>query len=211
MTDKKTQDFMNVSSFSQLPFLRLTPPGENPTAAIRLFGIDVPHDSSRPPAASAGDDGSGGDHGRKFACHYCCRNFPTSQALGGHQNAHKRERQHAKRAAMAAAAAGGHHVYNLLSYRANQASWAGRPITGPAHYLQGIGSADRPIIGSPLPGVWTSPAPAGSWPVNAVGRGSYVGYSSPSSPVSSSASLQSHLVCDQTGSVKGSVSLDLHL
>lgn len=176
-TERETHDFMNVDSFSQLPFIRPVPIKEK---GIRLFGIEfgartaAPSASYEPERMNTGsnsseevehkDNAENGESGRRFECHYCCRNFPTSQALGGHQNAHKRERQHAKRihlqSAMVHGSLSSAHLYGLMNYRIGSASTNPSPVTYPTwntsssdhnrFYGTHTSSHQRPIDGSPL-------------------------------------------------------------
>lgn len=116
-TEREAVDFMNVETFS--PFIRPPPPPviEKP---IRLFGKElgggsnamsesIVHDEPETNTVNYGYKEShiNEESNRKYECQYCFRNFPTSQALGGHQNAHKRERQNAKRAHLQSALAHG--------------------------------------------------------------------------------------------------------
>lgn len=160
--DIESHQFMNVDSFSQLPFKHLLAAPVN-VKTIRLFGTVLD-------ASEASKDGENDNTVEEFGCLFCGRAFATPQGLGGHQNAHKRERQLAKRAHLQSAMSR-NTIYEgracgLLNYQLQGAattptvspylSWSNNTIHNNArHQYQCYGHhqsalSQTPITGTPL-------------------------------------------------------------
>ncbi|KAK6149242.1 hypothetical protein DH2020_016767 [Rehmannia glutinosa] len=175
-SERETRDLMNVESFSQLPLSALLHlPKKRP---VGPSGFSAKNSEVTPPPMTTNQISSPKTITtveKEKRIRKLLIKLPTSQALGGHQNAHKRERQHAKRAHLQSAM--GLSDYSLMSYNrlgysastlaigyhSNWNSSSTSTSTPPARIYNGH---QQPINGSPL-GLWRIPAAHSSSPFRA--------------------------------------------